>query len=357
MSDCMKRRLLFASSEAYYPEMEVHRRTVGWVSRPIVVSREVEYWHRPIDQALVGEVREGIVVAFRGSLPPFYGGDHDGWSVLLDWMNDGLALCVADRDYAGAGVHMGFAESVRRLWDDHNGQPGIRAAIQALLDRGARRHLFLTGHSKGGALANLAAYRAARYAGWRDMPVSVATFAAARAGDRAFATAYSRERIACLRYELDSDPVPHLPPGPQTPAVVRQLARTLWPRLRTGDYHPVGERVGGDFPRASWPRVLAGHLVDLARMRDVKLSAFTPTAVAAHAICPGSGYDRLVCVGEPDCGHGKRVPGGAKPPLRHERAGTRGEGARTDPRRARRDQRQRDGVFGTTRDDVRQPVG
>lgn len=299
MHRCMKRRLLYASSQAYQPQMETHRREVGWLDRPVVIRREAPVGHRPIDLALVGRVPEGVVVAFRGSLPPFFGG-HDGWAVLLDWLNDGLAACVARSDYPG-GVHLGFAESMRRLWDDHDWEPGVRAAIQQQLDLGARRHLFVTGHSKGGALANLCAMRAAELPGWRAMPISVATIAAARAGNAEFARAYAASRIACLRYELPSDLVPHLPPGPQTPRWVRSLARRLVPRLAAADYHPVGVRVAA--PDAARQSLWSAWLRDLGGVLRLR-GTLTP-ALTAHAICPQSGYDLLVCTGEGGCSHGR----------------------------------------------------
>lgn len=309
MHECMKRRLLYASSQAYQPDMEVHRREVGWLERPIVIRRESPLGHRTIDVALVGRVAEGVVVAFRGTLPPFFGGRHDGWAVLLDWLNDSLSLCVEAPEYGG-GVHLGFAESARRLWDDHGGTPGVASAIETQLARGARRHLFVTGHSKGGALANLTAYRSAQAEAWRDMPVSVATIAAARAGNARFAAAYARTRILCLRYEVDSDLVPHLPPGPHTPGWVHGIARTLVPSLATSDYHPVGVRVSAG-PRAHqrW----AGsrrkpRLGGLLGRRGLGLDALFPAVLAAHAICPESHYDRLICTGE-DCDHGLKRPG------------------------------------------------
>ncbi|WP_431469586.1 lipase family protein [Sphingosinithalassobacter sp. LHW66-3] len=313
MIDCMKRRLLYAASQAYHPQMETVRRSVGWTAPPLVVQRRIELWQQPIDLALVGAVPDGVIVAFRGSLPPFFGGRHDGWTVLLDWLNGGLSVCRADPDYCGAGVHWGFAESMARLWNDSDEGPGVKSAVQTLLDRGARRHLFVTGHSKGGALANLAAYRAARLAGWRDMPISVATIASARAGNAAFAKAYAAERIACLRYELPGDPIPHLPIGPASPRWARQLARQVWPGLADSDYHSVGERVApadgsGVNPR-DWRTALAG----------INLARFTPSAIASHAICPDSGYDRLICLGETGCTHGAAPP----PPRRHDREGTR----------------------------------
>ncbi|RYY41086.1 MAG: lipase family protein [Sphingomonadales bacterium] len=265
-----------------------------------------------MDLALVGRVNEGVVVAFRGSLPPFFGG-HDDWSVVLDWLNDTLSVCVEDPLYGG-GVHLGFSDSIRRLWGDREGRPGVHTAVQAmldqsLLDRRSARHLFVTGHSKGGALANLFAVRAARQTRWSDMAISVATIAAARAGNAKFAQAYAESRIACLRYELEGDPVPHLPLGPQTPGFVQSLARALFPKLANADYAAVGERVtAGSASRALQPWAGARRtrrLSGLLRPRGFRLLGLLPAPVAAHAICPGSGYDRLICQGEAACDHGR----------------------------------------------------
>jgi len=305
---CMKRRLLFASSQAYQPQMEVHARSVGWIEPPMVVRREGAIGHRAIDLALVGRVAEGVVVAFRGTLPPFFAGDNDGWSVLLDWLNDGLSVCVDAPEYGG-GVHLGFAESAGRLWYDFAGAAGVGKAIEAMLaksrdDGKSRRHLFVTGHSKGGALANLAAYRAAGVEAWADMPVSVATFAAARAGNAAFARAYARTRIACLRYEVPSDLVPHLPPGPETPHWVNVIARGLVPGLAMTDYHPVGEKVNAAVAGYKPWRGSRRRLPRLLGRRGLGLDAFVPDLLKSHAICPESAYDLLVCDGEEACRHG-----------------------------------------------------
>jgi hypothetical protein len=297
MPHCMKRRLLYASSQAYQPRMETIGRAVGWLEPPLVIQRELPLAHRTIDMALVGRVPEGVVVAFRGTLAPFFGG-NDGWTVLLDWLNDSMSVCVEDPLYRG-GVHLGFADSVQRLWNDLGDEPGVKNAIQrmldqSLLDRRAKRHLFVTGHSKGGALANLAAFRASRITAWADMPISVATIAAARAGNADFAKAYAASRIACLRYEMPSDLVPHLPPGPETPAWVHGIVKRLVPGLAAGDFHAVGERISGVMPAHKvWPGSRRRRLL--------------PQVLAAHAICPESGYDLLVCDGEGGCDHGEEV--------------------------------------------------
>src|SRR3569623_2138813 len=150
----MKRRLLHATSLAYRGGPGDAPDAVGWIEPPIVVRRNAEMGRRTIDQALVGRVREGVIVAIRGSLPPFATGGQDGFAVLLDWLNDGLALCVEAPEYGG-GVHLGFADSMHRQWDAAVGQPGIRRTVQKMLDlnrfdRAARPHLFLPGHSKAG---------------------------------------------------------------------------------------------------------------------------------------------------------------------------------------------------------------
>ncbi|MEP9358275.1 lipase family protein [Sphingomonas sp. KR3-1] len=308
----MKRRLLYAASQAYQPSMLVQGRNVGWIEAPFVVRRETALGHRQIDQALVGRTPEGVVVAFRGSLPPFFGAAQDGWDVVLDWLNDSFSLCIEDSHYGG-GVHFGFAESTRRLWSDAGSGPGVRTAIQAmldqsLLDRKARRHIFVTGHSKGGALANLAAMRAARVGEWSDVPLSVATIAAARAGNADFAATYDRSRIACLRYEMPGDVVPHLPLSPSTPGWARKIAKQVFPKLALADYRPVGLLVTPPPALKSGHQAWAGSRRPVKRLLDRRgtgLEALAPAILTAHAICPGSGYDRLICDGERLCDHGE----------------------------------------------------
>ena len=46
-------------------------------------------------------------------------------------------------------------------------------------------------------------------------------------------------------------------------------------------------------------------LSDLLDRRGAGLEALTPAILTAHAICPGSGYDRLICDGEAVCDHGE----------------------------------------------------
>src|SRR5262245_1543931 len=75
--------------------------------------------------------------------------------VALDWLNS----FVADQvhvDYAAGGVHRGFHRSIESLWRDCDLLSTLQAATQG------GKPLFLTGHSKGGALATLAALHCLR---------------------------------------------------------------------------------------------------------------------------------------------------------------------------------------------------
>ena len=72
--------------------------------------------------------------------------------------------------------------------------------------------VYFTGHSKGGALANLAAARWASENAGKTPPI-VTTFAAAKPGDAHFQAAYDKLVPHSLRYEYQDDIVPHLPPG------------------------------------------------------------------------------------------------------------------------------------------------
>lgn len=74
------------------------------------------------------------------------------------------------------------------------------------------RTILVTGHSKGGALAPLVAWRLAQ--DFPDHQITVRTFAPARIGDDAFASAYNARIQDHVRYEFDDDVVPHLPADP-----------------------------------------------------------------------------------------------------------------------------------------------
>jgi hypothetical protein len=153
-----------------------------------------------IDAAIVGTTADGVVVAFRGTLPldgPFT------LPKLLDWINDLNAEPVAGTDLAGA-VHAGFLGSLDALWD------AVRAeAKNQLAAAGAGTPLLISGYSKGGGIAPLAAMR---FHAQDAVTAKVITYAAPKSGDQDFCDAYNAV-FDHTRYEYADDVVPHLPPS------------------------------------------------------------------------------------------------------------------------------------------------
>jgi triacylglycerol lipase len=194
-------RLLASACElAYLNELEGSagfRVKLGTDARLISVDNTQVY--------LAGD--EGsLVLAFRGSESPT---SLDG---LKDWLltnADNLLVVPEGRigtDFAAAGVgarfHRGFMQALAEVWD-----PLLQAVEDAAGE--SERPLWVTGHSLGGAIALLAAWRLQRC----FIPVhEVVTFGAPMVGNATAANAFARGfpgRI--FRYVDIEDPVPLLP--------------------------------------------------------------------------------------------------------------------------------------------------
>lgn len=157
-------------------------------------------------QAYLAQSDEHLVVAFRGTEAPT---TIDG---LKDWLlADAFNLLIVPEgqlgsDFAAAGVgarfHKGFMTALASIWAP------VFEAVKGELAR-EDRPLWLTGHSLGGALALLAAWRLDRY----TLPIhQVYTFGAPMVGNAVASAAFDRafpKRI--YRYVNGSDPVPKLP--------------------------------------------------------------------------------------------------------------------------------------------------
>ncbi|MGO9598706.1 MAG: lipase family protein [Isosphaeraceae bacterium] len=157
-------------------------------------------------QAYVAENDGAVVVAFRGSQAPT---TLDG---LKDWLltNADNYLVIPEgrmgTDFAAAGVgvrfHRGFMEALHEIWEP------LLAAITEAVEAGDRP-LWITGHSLGGSLALLAAWRLQRNF---IMVHEIVTFGAPMTGNLAAAEAFDREFAGRIfRYVNLEDPVPLLP--------------------------------------------------------------------------------------------------------------------------------------------------
>lgn len=157
-------------------------------------------------QVYVGRNDKSVVVAFRGSQSP------DSLDGFKDWLltNASNFLILPEgrigTDFASAGVgarfHRGFMEALAEIWEP------LYAAVEAAQSE-KERPLWITGHSLGGGLALLAAWRFQR----QFLAVhQVYTFGAPMVGNAAAAEAYREEFPGKIHRYVDRlDLVPLLP--------------------------------------------------------------------------------------------------------------------------------------------------
>jgi hypothetical protein len=175
---------------------------VGWSSGPVAISSGSG--DENIDACLVGQNVDGIVIAFRGTIPP-----ARNWSSLFDWFQDIFMVSPSAQAPLPGKVHTGFWDAVQAIWSQ------IVPAVQDLLKSSPDAKLYITGHSKGGAMAILAAALIAfTEKGPLPSPAAVYTFAAPHAGNSDFASGFPLSTIPVTPYEGFLDVVPFLPPTP-----------------------------------------------------------------------------------------------------------------------------------------------
>ncbi len=157
-------------------------------------------------QVYIAQNDKAVVAAFRGSQAPT---SLDG---LKDWLltNANNYLIIPEgrigTDFAAAGVgarfHRGFMEALAEIWD-----PLLEAVTEATSS--GDRPLWVTGHSLGGALALMAAWRLQR----NFIAVhEIVTFGAPMVGNDAAARAFEQEFAGKIfRFVNLEDPVPLLP--------------------------------------------------------------------------------------------------------------------------------------------------
>jgi triacylglycerol lipase len=157
-------------------------------------------------QVYVAQNDKAIVLAFRGSQAPTSLDGFKDW--LLTNANNYLIIPEGQigTDFAAAGVgarfHRGFMEALDAIWE-----PLLKAVTEAT--ESGDKPLWVTGHSLGGALALMAAWRLQRnFVAIHE----VVTFGAPMVGNDAAARAFEQEFAGKIfRYVNLEDPVPLLP--------------------------------------------------------------------------------------------------------------------------------------------------
>jgi hypothetical protein len=261
---------------------------VGFADEPRATSAD-------INACLVGRIAEGLVIAFRGTLPFNTGGDPQ--QIIRDWINDLHAELVHGGSLPGL-VHEGFWGSLDSLW------PFVRSQIDVLAGAVPPPAVYITGHSKGGAVADLAAMRLKLEKG---ITAKVVTFAGAHPGNTDFADAYGLQIDDSIRYEFAEDIVPHLPPSLRFRAMF-QAVPFMQPYVHRLDldYTAVGtlqyiERDGsvvGDSPTLPFER--------FGRLAQLIAAGQFARIVDDHSSRCGGGYMKGVC--PPDLCAGTAAP-------------------------------------------------
>jgi len=252
---------------------------IGWVSGPAGFATGTDR----IDAALIGQTASETIVAFRGTLPPTPD-SPDKKQVLLDWLSDFDAILVQGDQLPGL-VHQGFLGALNALWSD------LSRSVPA------GKPVYFAGHSKGGALANLAAARWASENAGKTPPI-VTTFAAAKPGDANFQTAYDKLVPHSLRYEYQDDIVPHLPPGAEFRAMFAKVPlfndfiANSNAKLPEGAVGFVGV---GDLKFIDWSGAIVGDSLQLRFQRYAHLIGLVVELnfgriIADHSLDDGGGY-------------------------------------------------------------------
>lgn len=278
--DC---RLLAASVAAYginpdgsFTPDPAFYDAVGFKSEPTLITGGVAN----IDAALVGTNGDGVILAFRGTLPPT---PPISEPILLDWLQDFFAEPNGYIDFPGK-VHSGFFGAWLNLWAP------ILQAVKA--QRGTDLPVYVTGHSKGGSLTYLGAW-SLHTAG--ITPAGVVSFAAAHVGDPGFADAYSQVFPNHLRYENTLDVVPFLPPDSAFDKIAEKLPvlGKLFEMAADWNYVPAGVL---RYIESSGEVIGDNPLLEAARIAEIleKLVTLDLSAITAAHSATG-GYNKGAC--------------------------------------------------------------
>jgi Lipase (class 3) len=271
---------------AYTPDL-VYSPVVGYTSVPKAICGDVN----SINACLVGENADGIIVAFRGTLPLSLKDPNS----LLNWLEDFFDVPKPAPNVPGQ-VHSGFYDGTMSVIN------GVAAAVQSL-NPGPAKKVLVTGHSLGGAMASIGAYILSQT---YHFPIQqVVTFASPRPGDLGFQTGYQAV-INQVRFENYQDIVPLLPPSDafiQLATGVLNLipqGQNLANLFQSADgwnYVPVGAQqfIEADMHTIIPNEPVASQTWDVVKelgedIWDQDFSSF----LAAHTINPGGGYYRAI---------------------------------------------------------------
>ncbi|MDX2174396.1 MAG: lipase family protein [Bacteroidota bacterium] len=211
------------NTKTYNPE-SLYADTIGWglgPGAPTVITGQNEKYY---DAALVGIVQNlhvnntvapGIVIAFQGTISVTTPGG------LKDWMTDFDATPVPFIEgKTGDLVHKGIYDSVKSILSQ------ILQALSTLQNANNSLPIFVTGHSKGGGMAPIAA--AILINKYKYVIQEVYTFAAPMIGNASFGANFPLNKPV-QRFENYIDIIPFLMPNDTFISTLRTAANNATP--------------------------------------------------------------------------------------------------------------------------------
>lgn len=169
----------------------------AWAKASGLDAASLDFFDHRDTQGFVVHNEDAILVAFRGTQP----------GRPMDWFVDFQAIHQS-WDHKTGTVHGGFYDALKAIWGAAL-PDGRRILPERLRGRG-NRTVWITGHSLGGALAELCAAQAALV---EDIPVQgVYTFGQPRVGNNTFAKTMNEALGSRIhRFVNDRDIVPRVP--------------------------------------------------------------------------------------------------------------------------------------------------
>lgn len=145
----------------------------------------------PFDtECIVVNNQRVAIVVFRGTEGiPILSDNGNTVSSLRDWLTNLQFPITNPSDLDRAGVHLGFWGALNTVYNS------LRTGLRELVESNPNIRIFFTGHSLGGALATLCAFRMQKKVD--EISVSgVYTFGAPRVGNHVFLTLYQNTFIS-----------------------------------------------------------------------------------------------------------------------------------------------------------------
>jgi len=171
-----------------------------------VTDKDVYSWTEDKDGYILVNTPNEVIFAMRGTLLPIPCDGAD-FITIKDWLNDFDA--VPDDD----GFHSGLIRSWNHIKANLE-QAKARAFLQGAFKGSANKKFMVTGHSKAGALAIIAAIKMSKSQGWTMRePDGVYSFEGARPLTVEGAKPYVGKLSKLYRIEYKDDIVPLVPPG------------------------------------------------------------------------------------------------------------------------------------------------